>query len=133
MRCPKCNHEMKEYTGLFEKGWDCVNQYCGNETHDIALDVDGNVVTPAKNPYSGYDFSIDSMGGRADEVYVNPQQLEALKKLMHQRLLTYPMKMKLDVPLPKDDMLDALRYSFNYTMPKFEPYILFYNLDEEKK
>jgi hypothetical protein len=29
MNCQKCNQPMKEYHGLFEKGWDCTNENCG--------------------------------------------------------------------------------------------------------
>lgn len=29
MNCPKCSQPMKEYFGLSEKGWDCVNNECG--------------------------------------------------------------------------------------------------------
>lgn len=50
MKCPKCNHEMKEYVGLQETGWDCVNEYCGNEAHDVALDYNGQIITPEYPP-----------------------------------------------------------------------------------
>lgn len=43
MNCPKCNQPMKEYHGLVETGWDCVNANCGEQT--ISKDI-----LPGKNP-----------------------------------------------------------------------------------
>ena len=56
MTCQKCNHEMKEYLGLFETGWYCANESCGDDKFDIALDGKGNQITPTNKELSG-DFA----------------------------------------------------------------------------
>jgi hypothetical protein len=37
MNCKKCNSPMKEYLGLKETGWDCVNQNCNKTVSIITL------------------------------------------------------------------------------------------------
>lgn len=53
MNCPKCSEPMKEYQGLKETGWDCVNVDCGKPQPGNAKDE--------KKSYPLNDYTFDEL------------------------------------------------------------------------
>ena len=85
MNCPKCSQLMKEYLGLKETGWDCVNTDCGKEINITAPIPIGNDEIHF-NIFRGPDLSSSQSDGDDFEQKMYDQLCEDMIKALDKSL-----------------------------------------------